>query len=291
MRNKALVSIITPCYNSTKFIHRLLDSVLVQDYPSIEMLLIDDGSTDNLMSFLLNNNYFERFKTKGYFLKYFHQENKGQSAAINLGLKHYEGKYLTWPDSDDYYESNAILTFVNLFDEYENIGVVRCYSNHFTDENIKLEKFSGDRNNKYGQDNLFYDCLYMTENMFFGAGNYIVKSDALLSSMQEPQIYQHKLTGQNWQLLLPVLYNFDCFTTKQRLHNIYVRENSHSRIKSSILKRILVLEQHKRTIVYTLNNIKNITVAEKKEISKKIKLIYFNKKNAFLLNPLRKVFK
>ena len=46
MNTKGLVSIITPCYNGEKYVHRLLDSILIQDYPLIEMFVIDDGSTD-----------------------------------------------------------------------------------------------------------------------------------------------------------------------------------------------------------------------------------------------------
>lgn len=44
---EGLVSVITPCYNTGEIIHRLLDSILKQDYPSVEMLVVDDGSTDN----------------------------------------------------------------------------------------------------------------------------------------------------------------------------------------------------------------------------------------------------
>ena len=49
---KNLVTILTPCYNGAKVIHRLLDSVLVQDYPHIEMIVVDDGSTDNSLSLI-----------------------------------------------------------------------------------------------------------------------------------------------------------------------------------------------------------------------------------------------
>lgn len=61
---KGLVSIITPCYNTGGVIHRLLDSVLEQDYPSISMLVIDDGSADNSKEVILS--YIPLFEKKGY---------------------------------------------------------------------------------------------------------------------------------------------------------------------------------------------------------------------------------
>lgn len=63
MIKQGLVSIITPCYNGEKLIHRLLDSILSQDYPSIEMIIVDDGSKDKTHDVI--ENYINKFKQKG----------------------------------------------------------------------------------------------------------------------------------------------------------------------------------------------------------------------------------
>ena len=93
-----LISMITPCYNSGSYVHRLLDSVLAQDYPAVEMYAVDDGSTDHTRQVI--QTYIPLFEQRGYSLTYVYQEHAGQSEAINKGLKCVKGKYLVWPDSD-----------------------------------------------------------------------------------------------------------------------------------------------------------------------------------------------
>ncbi|MCS3232628.1 glycosyltransferase [Bacteroides thetaiotaomicron] len=87
-----LVSVVTPCYNAGSFIHRLLDSILDQDYLYLEMYIVDDGSTDNTKSVV--DEYVLKFVDKGYSLTYIYQENSGQSVAINKALKLVRG--ITW---------------------------------------------------------------------------------------------------------------------------------------------------------------------------------------------------
>jgi UDP-glucose:(glucosyl)LPS beta-1,3-glucosyltransferase len=102
-----LVTLLTPCFNTGKYIHRLLDSVLKQTYPNIEMYVIDDGSTDNSKEIFFN--YKELFSQRGFSLNYLYQKNSGQSVAIQNGLQYVHGKYIAWPDSDDFYAAdNAI---------------------------------------------------------------------------------------------------------------------------------------------------------------------------------------
>ena len=111
MNNKGLVSLLTPCYNAGHLIGRLLDSVLSQTYPRVEMVVIDDGSTD--CSAEIINSYVQKFSARGYSLQYYYQPNSGQSVAIRNGLRIITGEYLAWPDSDDFYAtSDAIAKMV-----------------------------------------------------------------------------------------------------------------------------------------------------------------------------------
>lgn len=89
-----LVSIIIPVYNSEKYIKRCLNSVLNQTYKNIEIVIVDDGSTDN--------SFFEINKFKDRRIKYFKKENEGVSIARNYGIKRAVGEYLLFVDSDDY---------------------------------------------------------------------------------------------------------------------------------------------------------------------------------------------
>ncbi len=87
-----LVSVIIPAYNSAKTIERTLESVFNQDYPSIEIIVVNDGSTDNTELVL------KKYENK---IKYFYQDNAGVSVARNLGLEKSSGDYIQYLDADD----------------------------------------------------------------------------------------------------------------------------------------------------------------------------------------------
>lgn len=89
---KPLVSIIIPVYNAEKFLHETLVSVINQTYENIEIICVNDGSTDNTRLVL------EKFKDK---IKIVEQENRGQCAASNNGLKRCNGEYIKFLDADD----------------------------------------------------------------------------------------------------------------------------------------------------------------------------------------------
>lgn len=90
-----LISVIVPIYNQEKYLKRCLDSLIAQTYADLEIVLIDDGSTDG--SAKLISQY-----EQGYGNIYaYHQENKGASAARNLGIKKAKGSYICFVDSDD----------------------------------------------------------------------------------------------------------------------------------------------------------------------------------------------
>lgn len=103
---KPLVSIITPCYNGEAFLKRYFESILNQTYPNLELIFINDGSTDRTEEIALS--YRERLEKRGITYIYEKQENAGQAAALNRGLKLFTGEYLTWPDSDDVMTKDSI---------------------------------------------------------------------------------------------------------------------------------------------------------------------------------------
>ena len=93
---KTLISIIVPVYNTEKHIERCLDSIMKQDYPNFEVILVNDGSTDE--SGIIIQKYKEKYKN----ISYIKQENKGVGAARNAGIKVAKGDYISFVDSDDF---------------------------------------------------------------------------------------------------------------------------------------------------------------------------------------------
>ncbi|MBQ7593277.1 MAG: glycosyltransferase family 2 protein [Synergistaceae bacterium] len=100
--NSALVSIIIPAYNRGKYIHRAIESSLRQTYTNIEIIIIDDGSKDNTFEIA------KIYEAKDKRVKVFHQDNAGVSAARNYGIREAQGDYITFLDSDDWLEDNAV---------------------------------------------------------------------------------------------------------------------------------------------------------------------------------------
>lgn len=113
------VSVIVPVYNSERFLLQCIDSILQQTYHNIELILINDGSTDN--SGKICNNYAKKDSR----VHVMHQENMGVSAARNAGIHHATGDYLQFVDSDDFIDSNMTETLVKAL-EKNSASLVIC---------------------------------------------------------------------------------------------------------------------------------------------------------------------
>ena len=99
-------SIIICCYNSEKYIKETIDSILNQTYNNIELIIIDDGSTDNSRKII--NNYLKNKKIKKIF-----QKNKGLNISNNIALKASNGEYILRLDADDWLDPNCIEILLN----------------------------------------------------------------------------------------------------------------------------------------------------------------------------------
>lgn len=94
-----LISIIIPVYNGSKYIREAIDSALNQTYPHKEVIVVDDGSTDDSWQII---------KSYGQKIRAFKQENGGVSTALNLGIKQAKGEYISWLSHDDVYVPNKL---------------------------------------------------------------------------------------------------------------------------------------------------------------------------------------
>ncbi len=112
-----LVSVIIPTYNREKIITRAIDSVMDQSYQDFEVIVLDDGSQDKTKAVV------EAYGPK---VRYFYQDNKGIAGARNGGMRHAEGEYLAFLDSDDYWLSAKLEKQMTLFAEHPEYGMVAC---------------------------------------------------------------------------------------------------------------------------------------------------------------------
>lgn len=267
MRSK-YISILIPTYNNKDYISNLLNSILEQTYKSVEIIIIDDGSTDSTQEVVLQ--YEKKYEEKGYILKYIWQENQGQSVAINNGLKLVEGEYLAWPDADDFYiDSRALEKMVNTLESNEDAGICYSFANLYDGKNIigKLE---------YNNNNIFIDSIYGQNGFYFQPICYMVKSTKLFERIPDREIYTEKNAGQNWQLMLPLFYDTQVIKIPEYLCNIYVRKNSHSRgTYSSVDKKAILINSYNNTLINTINRI-SMDEEDKKGLIHNINFHYKN---------------
>ncbi len=100
-----MISVVVPVYNSSQYLERCVDSILNQSYGDFELLLIDDGSTDD------SGTICDKYSLLDKRVKAFHQTNKGVSAARNHGLHASNGEWITFIDSDDYIKPDYLANF------------------------------------------------------------------------------------------------------------------------------------------------------------------------------------
>lgn len=114
-----MISVIVPVYNTRDYLCRCVDALLAQDHHDVEIILIDDGSTDgsDKLCDQLANDHAE--------IRVIHQTNAGLSAARNCGVKAAQGEYLTFVDSDDAVAVNFLSTLYSLIVE-QNVEIAAC---------------------------------------------------------------------------------------------------------------------------------------------------------------------
>ena len=127
------ISIIIPVFNVEQYLKQCLDSIVSQDCSSIEVILIDDGSTDG--SATLCKDYANTYN----YIKFLHKENGGVSSARNMGLQHAKGEYVAFIDSDDYVTPDYLESLYKLLN-HSQADVAQCGHYIVFSENRRVDK-------------------------------------------------------------------------------------------------------------------------------------------------------
>lgn len=246
-----LVSIITPCYNGERYLDRYFSSVIQQTYQPLELIFINDGSTDRTAEIAAR--YRPVLEEKGIQFTYLYQENAGQAAALNRGLKLFTGEYLTWPDADDEMTPDCIekkVAYLQAHPEYEMCICKIAQVQLFDDKSQSVAGLLQRIIPKDMPDNLFEDLLFL-KNVYYCPGGYMVRGSAIDRAIPNRDIYSGR-GGQNAQILLPIAYNGTYGYLDDVLYIYYIHADSHSHSQNTPSKVISQLENFRLILDETL---------------------------------------
>jgi glycosyltransferase involved in cell wall biosynthesis len=134
-----LISIVTPSYHQAGYIEETIQSVLSQDYPHIEYLIADGGSTDGTIDII------KKYEAK--LAWWASEKDKGQTDAINKGLSRAKGDIFAWINSDDTYEPGAVTAAVKYLQDHPEVGMVYGNCNYINESGDVIGKFSSAQTN------------------------------------------------------------------------------------------------------------------------------------------------
>jgi glycosyltransferase involved in cell wall biosynthesis len=127
----SLVSVVIPCYNHSHYLPTAIESVLQQSHKEVEIVVVDDGSTDQ------TREVAQRYQQ----VKYVYQQNSGLSASRNTGIKHSSGQYLVFLDADDWLYPTALETNLRYLQQNPQLAFVSgAYDMVYVDENLTKEE-------------------------------------------------------------------------------------------------------------------------------------------------------
>lgn len=124
---KILATIIIPVYNGERFLKETVQSVLKQHYRPVEIIVVDDGSSDETALIAKSHNE----------IKYIFQNNQGQTAAMNAGLLAANGKYISFLDADDILLPEKLSRHIDYLDEHQGVDIVMSKMKNFKDPSFE----------------------------------------------------------------------------------------------------------------------------------------------------------
>lgn len=252
---RKLVSIITPCYNGERYLAKYFESLLAQTYPDIELFFVNDGSTDKTEIIALA--YGEKLKAKGYGFTYIYQENAGQSAAINQGLKCFQGSFLNWTDADDYLPADSVEKRVAFLQDNPQVGLVIGRTIVVDDQEYKqtgLIKEPG--MNRTSKSQLIEDSLKGHINYYYCCST-MVRSSMFRDSMPDPpQIETPREIGQNYQLFIPILLKYPVKYSQDVYGYYVIHSDSHSHLKKTFAERMHIQDISRNTLFSITERVK-----------------------------------
>lgn len=264
-----LVSVIIPTYNRADKIVEAIRSVKAQSYSAIQLIVADDGSTDNTAELL------KQFDN----IDYFYQENKGQGAARNLGLKHAKGEYIASLDSDDIWHEDFLTVAIRALEHYQADFVFLNWTEIFENETQINGWERGQKWKKYSK-TLDEEWVFLNgkqaRQLFLKtcpapSSALLIRRSSLVTSWNEDM-----KIADDWCLILEIVLSKPCRAafTMSRYWTKYIHESNiyHGRAQVDVIKD---LGLHDEPLIAKRFH-KQLTFAEKAILQKRLAGHYLN---------------
>lgn len=249
---KELVSIIIPCFNAEKTMCRCLDSLLAQTFKNIEIIFVNDGSTDG--SGDVAKRYKMMFEEAGMSFVYLEQKNTGLGGAINTGLRAFSGEYLCWGDPDDFWLPDSVKIRKEVLDKNQDFGSVSSDAYIFIEKDLNNPVGKASQNAENVEDvHQFYN--HLSGKPLYCSGCHMLRSSAFIYANPKKKIFPAR-HGQNNQLLMPVYYHFKHMFIPEPLYGYVINDQSMSHKKLSRREKKNVVNEYYCSIKHTIMNIK-----------------------------------
>ena len=257
------VSIVLPCYNGEKTIERAVRGVLNQTYRPIQLILVNDGSTDRTEEIVMTLK--AELEAAGIEFIYVPQENMGLGGAVNTGLKYVTGEYLAWVDADDELLPESVAVRATFLEENPRYGSVS--SNAFLAEESDWDHPLGRAESRIelNSEEDQFEHILLARSLFC-AGCHLVRTEVFQKANGGMDIYPAR-HGQNWQMLLPVYYASKHAFLDIPLYKYRIDANSMDASAGRMSAKKLAARrwEHAVLIKHTLNRIVGMSDAEKKK--------------------------
>lgn len=254
------VSIIVPVYNTESYLDRCIGSLISQTLKEKEIIIVNDGSTDNSKLII------EKYQKKYDFIKVINQNNLGVSVARNNGLKICKGEYIGFVDSDDFVSSNM---FQKMYDKAKmyNSDLISCGYKLMDQYGLKIHKVFGTQKEKI----LINDEMiksWLNGGLSSGVVLYLFNSD-LFSQIKFPK---NLTNNEDLFVLMKMFFKCKkCVFMKEKLYYIVSRQNSASRKKNNLnlwnvlyvnnfIKKLFIRNKVYKKFKYKMDNYNVISI-------------------------------
>ncbi|MCM1048845.1 MAG: glycosyltransferase [Clostridiales bacterium] len=216
------VSVIVPVYNTLDYLMRCVDSILQQSYTNLELILVDDGSTDG------SGQLCDKLEKQDNRIRVYHKENGGASSARNLGIRNAVGDYIGFVDSDDYIDADMYRQMMELAIG-KNLQIVQTSREEVDEEGNRLEDICVPPKKV-----CFWDSTAFMKELLLHKGDCSFCTKIVQRELLQKHRFPEGELNEDFKLLVELLLNVDGVgILPERGYHVVYRSNSTTRLVSA----------------------------------------------------------